>query len=33
MIVVSAITRWTIERSLAFIESHGKILACSMPID
>jgi hypothetical protein len=33
MIVVSAITRATIEQSLAFIESQGKILDCSMPIE
>lgn len=32
MIVVSAITRGTIEKSLAFIESHGAIMDCSLPI-
>jgi hypothetical protein len=32
MIVVSAITLETIEESLAFIESHGEILDCSLPI-
>jgi hypothetical protein len=33
MIVVSAITREVIEQSLAFIESHGRILDCSIPLD
>jgi hypothetical protein len=32
MIVVSAITRETIEKSLAFIESQGAIVDCSLPI-
>jgi hypothetical protein len=32
MIVVSSITREVIEQSLAFIESHGEIVDCSMPM-
>jgi precorrin-6B methylase 2 len=32
MIVVSAITLETIAQLLAFIESHGEILDCSIPI-
>jgi hypothetical protein len=33
MIVVSAITREMIEQSLAYIESQGELLNCSMPLD
>ena len=32
MIVVSAITRETIERSLAYIQSQGEMLNCSQPL-